>query len=73
MKNVSVCDPEKNARQRVRYPSALNTNSSKPKYHTSNSSSKARCKTYNQNQYQYGTDSVSKCENLTNLAFIPNQ
>ena len=73
-KCVSVCDPEKNARQRVRYPSALNTNSSKSKYYTSNSSYlKARCKTYNQNQYQYGTDSVSKCENLTQpAAFRPN-
>jgi len=73
-KCVSVCDPEKKARKRVQYPSALNTNSSKPKYYTSNASYlRARCKTYNQNQYQYGTDDVSKCQNLVQpAAFRPN-
>jgi hypothetical protein len=71
---VSVCDPEKKARMKVRYPSAVNTDSSKPKYFQSNSSYlQARCRTYNQNNYQYGTKDVSKCENIVNPgAFRPN-
>lgn len=73
-KCVAVCDPEKNARARVRYPSAINTNSSKPKYYQSNASYMyARCRTYNQNNFQYGTKDVSKCENLAHPgAFRPN-
>lgn len=73
-KCVSICDPEKNAKLRVRYPSTLNTNSSKPKYYTSNASYlKARCKTYSQNQFQYGGENVSKCQNLAQPgAFKPN-
>lgn len=64
-KCVSVCDPEKKARKRVQYPSVLNTNSSKPKYYTSNASYiRARCKTFNQNQFQYGGQNVDKCGNL---------
>lgn len=64
-KCVSVCDPEKKARDRVRYPSVLNTNSAKPKYYTSNASYlRARCRTYNQNQYQYGDVGGDKCANL---------
>ena len=66
-KCVYVCDPEKKARKRVQYPSVLNTNSSKPKYYTSNASYiRARCRTFNQNQFQYGGQNVNKCDNLTN-------
>ena len=64
-KCVSLCDPEKKARARVRYPSALNTNASKPKYYTSNASYlRGRCKTFKQNQYQYGGQNNTKCGNL---------
>ena len=66
-KCVYVCDPEKKARKRVQYPSVLNTNSSKPKYYTSNASYiRARCRTFNQNQFQYGGQNDNKCDNLTN-------
>lgn len=74
-KCVSVCDPEKNARQRVRYPSAINKNSSKPKYYQSNAEyMRARCRTYEQNSFQFGGDKkVSKCDNLVQPgAFRPN-
>jgi len=74
-KCVSVCDPEKKARQRVRYPSAINKNSSKPKYYQSNAEyMRARCRTYEQNSFQFGGDKkVSKCENLVQPgAFRPN-
>jgi hypothetical protein len=74
-KCVSVCDPEKKARQRVRYPSAINTDSSKPKYYQSNASyMRARCRTYEQNSFQYGGNkTVSKCQNLVQPgAFRPN-
>lgn len=76
-KCVSVCDPERKARQRVRYPSTLNTNSSKPKYYTSNASYlRARCRTYRQNLFQYRNEQVepkTKCENLVSPgAFRPN-
>ena len=74
-KCVSVCDPEKKARDRVRYPSSINTNSSKPKYYQSNSSYlRARCKTYQQNSFQYARDKeLTKCQNLVNPgAFRPN-
>ena len=71
---VAVCDPEKNARTRVRYPSAINTDPSKPKYYQSNASYMyARCRTYNQNNFQYGNNDVSKCDNLVSpTAFRPN-
>ena len=74
-KCVSVCDPEKKARQRVRYPSAINKDSSKPKYYQSNAEyMRARCRTYDQNSFQFGGDKkVSKCENLVQPgAFRPN-
>jgi hypothetical protein len=46
-----ICDPQKNAQNKVRYPSAVNTNKSKPKYYQSNSSYlQSKCATFKQNQ-----------------------
>jgi hypothetical protein len=71
---VAVCDPEHKARMRTRYPSAINTNNSKPKYYTTNSSYlQARCRTYKQNNFQYGNVDQTKCGILNNpQAFRPN-
>ena len=73
-KCVTVCDPAHKARMAVRYPSAINTNSSKPKYYTSNSSYlQARCRTYSQNNFQYGNVNETKCGILNDpKSFRPN-
>jgi len=73
---VAICDPEYKARMRTRYPSAINTNNSKPKYYTTNSSYlQARCRTYKQNNFQYGNEDIysDKCDILNDpQAFRPN-
>ena len=73
-KCVTVCDPAHKARMAVRYPSAINTDSSKPKYYTSNASYlQARCRTYSQNNFQYGNVNETKCGILNDpKAFRPN-
>ena len=51
---IGVCDPAKKARASVRYPSAVNTNKTKPTYYQSSSSYlQSRCKLFNQNQFNY--------------------
>lgn len=53
-KCIYVCDPEKTARKRTQYPSAINTDRTKPKYYQSNREYlQGKCKTFKQLQFNY--------------------
>ena len=53
-KCIYVCDPEKTARKRTQYPSAVNTDRTKPKYYQSNAAYlQGKCKTFKQTQFNF--------------------
>ena len=76
----SVCDPAKTARRRTQYPSAVNTDKSKPKYFQNASNYlHARCRTFKQNlpngvKINPENDPNCKCNscNCTGRIFNPN-